>query len=329
MCANDLIRYNIIICAVVFGGDDSFLKINLNNDFSFKKISLFDKKYFMNSPEITLMSLIREYGEAQIEEDMYDVISLVSESTIEIKEMEVEEKFIEIGTTALSYVDNIIRSIRFYIEAPIHIRKVVVRMYVSEQNINRLIIEECRNEIPINEIMSVSKNISISSNDIEILNRNIPLECSLLRENKLKMCYQLYDLSYFSRRFESISYLITSLEGIFLYNDEKDKHEKMAKRCAVYIFNAESERMDCYKHLYRCYKTRCDIVHEIKYKNIDDKDIIFLRSCVRKSLIKYINDNKSKNEIIEHLKKDIGELNYFNKRKTTQDKEETKTYYKS
>ena len=30
MCANDLIRYNIIICAVVFGGDDSFLKINLN-----------------------------------------------------------------------------------------------------------------------------------------------------------------------------------------------------------------------------------------------------------------------------------------------------------
>jgi hypothetical protein len=51
------------------------------------------------------------------------------------------------------------------------------------------------------------------------------------------------------------------------------------------------------------YKKRSDFVHEGILDNIDNEDILFMRQCVRESLLKMLSDNKKKKVRVLDLKK--------------------------
>lgn len=126
----------------------------------------------------------------------------------------------------------------------------------------------------------------------------------------LNQCHLLYDRSYLVTLQEAEILLITSLEILFL-KSENSKKERLSKRCATYIFESKEERVECYKKLTSEYKKRSDFVHDGNSIGIGEEDILFLRECVRGSLIKLLHGKEEKDALLCDLKKKIESLDYW------------------
>jgi len=71
--------------------------------------------------------------------------------------------------------------------------------------------------------------------------------------------------------------------------------------------------LKCYKELLTQYKQRSDFVHDGTRSGINDEDILFLRDCVRKSILKYLEMDLNKADVISTLRKEISESNYWSR----------------
>ena len=59
------------------------------------------------------------------------------------------------------------------------------------------------------------------------------------------------------------------------------------------------------------YKQQSEFVHDGNFGDIKDSTIVFLRSCVRNSLLKMLSLNYNKRTLIESLKQQIVALDYW------------------
>ena len=59
------------------------------------------------------------------------------------------------------------------------------------------------------------------------------------------------------------------------------------------------------------YKQQSEFVHDGNFVDIKDSTIVFLRSCVRDSLLKMLSLNYNKRTLIESLKQQIVALDYW------------------
>lgn len=293
---NDLM-YTVTICAIIFGADETLLNVNLDNQFRFKRISI---------------GLRRDYETARIDGNL-DIICAFKSYTICLNRTEVEEYYRKMCDDVLKYLDDRVRAIRLFVEGPVRFNKLSIKMNsetvpVGQTDTSSSFITI----IPINEAMGTSRISKFHCNDNEVyeLNNNISLVKFPLSDMLLNNCHRYYDLSYHQDNFISITLLITCLEILFL-NNENAKKEKLAKRCSVFIYDSKNDRLSSYNKLLIAYKKRSDFVHDGDSLQITDKDILFLRDCVRKSLIKYINNQHSKTNVIKMLKTTIENLDYW------------------
>lgn len=309
------LTYKIKICAVIFGADESLLNINLGNDFIFKKMSLVPSKDNLDSIfETDSMGLRRDYESARIDNDSLDVVCAFKSFKYIVATTDAKEYFNGMCDDILEYLDNKIRAIRLYHEGPVRFKKLSIKMKPENSHSDKIEgIISYNSIIPIGEAMR-TKEISKFYCDIEKiqeLNENINSIEFHLSDPLLNSCHIYYDLSYHQDNFISVVLLITCLEMLFL-NDENAKKERLAKRCSVFSYDTKDDRLECYAKLRSAYKKRSDFVHDGYVAPIKNEDILFLRDCVRKSLVKRIDNKETKKDVIKKLKITIKELDYWN-----------------
>jgi len=167
--------------------------------------------------------------------------------------------------------------------------------------------------IPISEAMHSTKISKLKIDEIRVdeINRKLKSIKFPISNELLNSCHCYYDLSYHHENCIAITLLTTCLEMLFLDNKENAKKERVAKRCSVLLYDNKEDRLDCYAKLLKTYKKRSDFVHEGTRKSIIDDDILFLRECVRKSLLLFLETKKDKKEILKELRSKIELLNYW------------------
>ncbi len=310
---DNLINYNLVICAVVFGADDSILKVQLGDAFSFQRKSLMPMKDHLDTIfETDELGLRREYGQARIDESL-DVICVFKKIQIKLAQKEAKKYYDNMCDYILKYLDDKIRAIRLFVEAPVRFKKLSIGMQRETQWLGKTKMDwSFSSLIPIGEAMATQtiQKFSCTDEKIRILNADILQINFPLADKLLNSCHIYYDLSYHQKNFVSVALLITCLEILFI-NKENGKQKKLSKRCAVFLFDTKPERIDCYRKLFSCYKKRSDFVHDGDYSEISNKDILFLRECVRRALIKYISTGVDKKSLIKSLESDLLEIDYL------------------
>lgn len=172
--------------------------------------------------------------------------------------------------------------------------------------------------VPVNESFGTIEHTKLNCDKtiLDRINRELPLISFPLADEILNMCHVYYDLSYHQEKHLSITLLTTVLEMIYL-GKEDAKKEKLAKRCAAYLYDLRENQIDCYKNLRHIYKKRSDFVHEGIFDHIEDKDILLLRHYLRESIFKALSDKTNKKQRIKILKYTIATLDYLNDTVTT------------
>ena len=91
---------------------------------------------------------------------------------------------------------------------------------------------------------------------------------------------------------------------IFL-KGEQGKKEVLSKRSAVYLYDDKEQVLSHYEKIKRIYKKRSDFVHDGKYQDIARDDIVFLRQCLRTTILKLLDDKRNKTQRITELKAQV------------------------
>ena len=103
------------------------------------------------------------------------------------------------------------------------------------------------------------------------------------------------------------------MEIMFLEKNTKGKKEILTKRCSIYLFCYEEKSVikDNYEKIKAVYKKRSEFVHDGKVSDITDDDILYLRECVRNSLLKALSLTENKKQRIERIKTYVEQNNDF------------------
>lgn len=222
---------------------------------------------------------------------------------------EANDVFDELTNSDLVALDNQFRILRLYKEAAVRFKKVSFTLKAISPiifpNTNKI---EFHSIIPIGEAIN-APNISrvhIDEDDISEINAALSDFVLPIPDTIINIAHVFYDLSYHTDKFVSVTSLITSLEVLFLLSDEKCKKEKVSKRCASFICEQE-EIPKTFNKLKDEYKKRSEIVHDGNTGNIQNDDILFLRHCVRKSIIKALNRGDDKVARVSMLRLFVGD----------------------
>ncbi|MDO5293683.1 MAG: HEPN domain-containing protein [bacterium] len=305
--------HKVTICTVLFGVDESVLNIELGNGFLLKKMSLIPSKDHLNEIFSTdAMALRREYEEARVDNEL-NVICVYKYYSIDLDMTELEEYHTKVCMETLEYLDNKIRIIRLYSEGAIRFKRLSViinsdKLYMGETEV------KCKQEsiIPISEAMGTREisKIYVKDNELEYLNNGLKAMVLPFNDIVINNTHRYYDLSYHVEKNVSLSLLITCLELLFL-NSENAKKERASKRCTVFLYKNQEERVICYNKLKVLYKKRCDFVHDGDDSKIQDNDILILRDYIRKCIIKYWENRYAKIDVIKKLQDEIRRLDYW------------------
>lgn len=305
--SKDNLLFTYSICAVIFGTDDSVQNIKLLDGFSFKKLSLIPHVDHLDSVfDTNAIGLRRDYEPARLNKQTLDVICIVKQKKYTRSVNGCVEKFYDDSDKDLISIDNQIRVIRLIKECPIRFKRIAFHLN-SEKYI---IADDVQSAVDINDIFPVSEAIktvpiskfSCTKEEAEIINQKLKEISFPLKEELQNICHRYYDLSYHTEKFISITLLITSLEILFLKKGEKAKSSILSKRCSVFISDDYSMITANYIRLKTMYDKRSLFIHEGKSYCIIDEDIIFLRECVRKSLLKAMSLAEDKRQRIKKIK---------------------------
>lgn len=302
-------RFKYSVYAVIFGADETLLKIKLHDGFSFKRLSLIphidnlDKIFDTNS-----IDLRRDYESARLDQETLDVICAVKSESYTRSVTGCSEQYYKKLDEDLNLLDNQIRIIRLIKEAPLRF-KIMACSFSSERY---LMVNGMSTAINYNEIIPIAEAIKTtpissfhcSDKEAKIINSALSEIQLPLQDKLLNICHGYYDLSYHTEKYISITLLITALEIMYLAKNTKGKKEILAKRCSVYLFSSEekSEIKDNYDRIKAVYKKRSEFVHNGKVSDIADDDILYLRDCVRKSLLKALSHSENKNQRIDRIR---------------------------
>ena len=303
--------FKYTVCAVLFGTDNTILNVSLKDGFVFVRRSLIPAIDCLDAVFDTgTMGLRRDYETARIDKDNLDVICIEKHKKVYLEKATSRDWFERQVDDDLVKMDNIIRSIRLFYECPIRYKKISYKMESVDTQSGSIFYSSI---IPISESSS-TKEISkfhCDPDEILVLSEKI-LKMSFPIENEiLNTAHLYYDLSYHQEKCISITLLFVALEMIFLKEDT-GKKERLAKRCSVFMYETENERVDCYNKLKLAYKQRSDFVHD-GIRGIEDDTILFLRKCARKAIVSINPYTFNKKAFIDDLKNKVGEVNCWNK----------------
>lgn len=303
---NDDLQFDYSVYAVIFGADETLLNISLKDGFSFKRLSLMPRKDGLDKVfDTDSLGLRVDYEGARIDNDTLDVICAVKRKRYLRSVIGCDKQFDEESYTDLVSLDNQIRVIRLLNEAPVRFKKIVSRLHSEEY----IMVNDVRSEMnikcsrPIGEAIRTQpfSRFHCSDDEAKEINRGIVDIHFPLHDELLNSCHMYYDLSYHTEKFISITLLTTALEILFLENDHGSKKEMLAKRCACYLYDEPQIIRSTYDKLKDQYKKRSEFVHDGKANGILDEDILFLRECVRMSLLKVMSSTESKKQRITKL----------------------------
>ena len=300
-------RYFYTVTAVVFGADETLLNIELVNGFKFVKRSLMPFDHLDDVFETDAMGLRRDYEAAVVDKEHLGVICVEKKLLFEIDCRDANTIFNQNTVNDFALIDDQIRTIRFLSEGALRIKKIAFKMSSEKATNHGVNMSSHYNAIvPISESYSSKPFALLHLDDDAILKTNFQIKNNLipLSDTSLNICHAYYDLSYFNETYVSIVLLITALEMIFL-KGEQGKKEILSKRSAVYLYDDEEQVLSHYEKIKRIYRKRSDFVHDGKYQDIARDDIVFLRQCLRTTILKLLDDKRNKTQRITELKAQV------------------------
>lgn len=299
------VEASYMACAVIFGADETLLNVQLVDGFSFERLSLIPLKDHLDDIfDTTDFGLRRDYEGARIDGDSLDVICAVKKTEYHVLLGNANNFYHEYTDKDLVSLDNQIRMIRLFYEGPVRFKKMATVMKISGDQLGKCYKSfPQKSVIPIGEAMSTHElsKLHLTSTEAAVINAKLSANFFPLQDKQLNFAYGFFDLSYHTDKFISVALLITALEMLFL-NGEQGKKERLSKRCACFISGQESDIVQIYKRLKEAYRKRSDFVHDGEIANITTEDILFLRECTRKSLIRALEDNIPKDKRIQKLR---------------------------
>lgn len=295
-------KYQVVICAVLFGCDDSLIGLNMGNGIAIERKSLHPIDSLDTIFEMDERGLRRDYVEARINTENFDVPCIYKTYEYMADRQSVEAYHAEICSELLVYLDNQIRSIRLLLEGPVRFKKLAVKIHSKKYMLNKTTVNWSYSAImPIGEahgVQTLTKahyaNIINLRNEMKKIKFQIDVEI-------LQQCHLLYDSSFLVTLPESEILLMVALAVLFL-KSEKCKKEQVSKRCSVFLFDCEEDRLKCYKNLRNEYQKRSEYIHDRNARRISEEGILFLRDCVRNSLFVLLSAPREKCQLISNLK---------------------------
>lgn len=314
MCYEDINtsrKYQLIICAVLFGCDESFVGLDLRKGLTVIRKSLHPKDQLNEIFELDAIGLRREYENARLDQETLDVACIYNKYEYTGDNNSAELYYERMSSELFTYLDNQIRAIRLLLEGPIRFKKLAIKMTSEHYIVDKTDMLYERNAIiPIGEAYNVTTIKKAHCDSIKRLRNEMDKITFPICQNYINQVHMLYDRSYLVTLQEAEVLLITSLEALFL-DSITGKKECLSKRCATFLYESQCERMHVYKKLCDEYRKRSKYVHNADDKVISESDILFLRECVRKSILKLLDSPKCKKELITDLKDEISHLDYW------------------
>lgn len=303
---NNKIKCSYSVHAVIFGADESLLKIQLKDGFGFERLSI--NPMYNHLDEIfdtSDIGLRRDYESARLDQTSVDVVCVVKENAYVQDRLFLNEQFRNDADQDLVSLDNQIRIIRLLKEGPVRFKKIAFHQKVK-YNVDGISYSSGHNAIvPIGEAMT-TKPISVfhcDDGEVASINKELSRLTLPLSDSLSNSCHKYYDLSYHTEPCISITLLTTALEVLFLERDAKSKRKTLAKRCAAFLYENDAQRLQqSYNDVITLYDKRSDFVHEGTASNITNADIISLRAVVRDALLKSIYLSENKDQRIARLK---------------------------
>ncbi|OKP83732.1 HEPN domain-containing protein [Paenibacillus sp. P32E] len=299
------------IHVILFGVDEKIFDINLLNDYRIERMSLVPNISHLDEIfNVNAIELRRSYNSAVIDSSLniacaikkYQIVFPPKQANDSIEALH------QLISNELTILDNQIRTIRLIAEQSIRFKEFVYNIYSMTSNNTKTLF--LQGKAPLQEAYSRPIASSLTKEEAEFINKTLGTIKIPFEDQHLNQCYLLYDLSYHQLTYaNALLLLITCLEMLFLIKGDFKKID-MSKRCAVFISQDQQERLIIFSKLKNLYSKRSNFVHEGNV-NIQEKDIIYLRECVRKSILKYLEYRKNKKDIIAELKNEIILCRYF------------------
>lgn len=288
----------------MFGTDETILDVQLKNGFSFVKRSLNTLIDNLDSVfEIDAMGLCRAYEEARVSRKNLDVICMEKCFSVELDRKKSGEFFDKQVDEDLVSLDDQIRAIRLVSECPLRCKNISFSMTADIPGYG---IAEFNAMVPISESNGTTEISKFHCDPCEIKQINAAINQIEfpIKNDILNIAHRYYDLSYHQDNYISITLLFVALEMIFI-SKESNKNIPLSKRCAVYMFEEEEKRLECYNKLLTAYKQRNKFIHEGDFRKIEGETIVFLRKCVRYALTNIDIQNFNKKKFINELKEKV------------------------
>ncbi len=263
-------------CSIMYNASVDLLKINLQDNYKFKKRFLSEQTLLTFFDE-TPMGLRRKYQQACLDEDL-TIITVESDFNVseqEISELDYEQPF---ELKLLKQLDRQIRLIRLVCDCTLHFSEFRYTLTSSE---NRTI-----GTIPHIDrvIWKTNEPFSINDSQLDLIQNCFANRYPFINDWVYKV-YDFFDSSFLFNDEKALVILITAFEMVFLKRDRCQKKEILARRSAVYFGNSDEEIKEIYKKMKLCYSTRSNYVHEGKSIQNSDNEVHFLRNLLRKFIL--------------------------------------------
>lgn len=302
------VKQNYYVCAIVFGVDESILNIELIDGFQFvKKPIVSEEENLIKVFQTDAIGFQRQYYDAIIHDGSLSFGSVICfEKHIEIESSPNDsiEFWHQQNIDDIKSIDDQIRIIRLFKEGSIRVKYISFNLKSENYGPTEIDLSFGNNSILRVGESFTTKPLSImhfTREETTQINRALN-ELSLpLSDSLLNSAHIYYDLSYHTELYIAVTLLITALEIIFLKKGDSKK-EPLSKRCASYIGTTDKEINRYYQCLKDSYEKRSDFVHEGNALFITENIVLFLRECVRKSILKALDSTETKTERIKRLK---------------------------
>jgi len=310
-------KYQVVICAVLFGCDDSFVGLDMGEGLMIERKSLVPKDSLDKIFEVDAMGLRRDYETARIGAESLDVACIYKAYEYLADNKSAHDYYEQISSELFICLDNQVRAIRLLTEGPVRYLKLAVKL-CSETYMFGETSMSCSYSgiMPVGEAYGVQTISKAHCQNVETLRTEMNKIAFPIEIEYLQQCHVLFDRSYLVTLPEAEILLITALEVLFLKSEE-GKREKLSKRCAVFIYETEKDRLKYYRKLRDEYKNRSDYVHDGNARKISAEGILFLRGCVRSSLLRLLSTPQEKRVLISNLKIEIEKIDYWPDRNST------------
>lgn len=311
------IEIEVHIKAILFGVDETIVEnLKLGNEYEIIKDSMTNHRLWEEF-DYTAFGIRRVYEEAKLNKKLdVAILNKKINTTYDanfkkdighlIEDKQIIEVISEIENIEMNYIDKKMRIIRLYKENAFNIKELLINTYMIDENANKHLCSNSKIPFPdriFGEVEKLHLNSPDEIKDINtfISNFNLNFPNSNFESNILSSACFLYDQSYhapvITLRFMVCVIGIESL----LVDGNSELSYKLSRNCAMLLSNNASEYLTLFKKIRDIYNKRSKFVHNGIVENIEDTDVIYVRTILRKIIFKIVDKNISQANLIKEL----------------------------